>query len=270
MKCTMWRISVVLLPAIVVGCTKMPVAMLPPPPVHANGQVLWHIVNERCVPGQRDRNNPAPCAEVSITRGLRSGHVVLKDIEGKSQYLIMPTIRITGIEDPQLLAPDAPNYFTVAWGARKLVAERLGKPLARADVGIAVNSLYGRSQDLLHLHVDCLRSEVRDALHQAAPKIGYRWAHQAVTLGGFRYRIVRIDGDEVVASNPFRLLAKGLHVRQKDMGAWTLLLAGMDYPDGRPGFVLLAARADTAAGFNASSGDLEDHACGGAEVVEHR
>ncbi|MGI4936006.1 MAG: CDP-diacylglycerol diphosphatase [Janthinobacterium lividum] len=259
----------VLLPAMVAGCTGTPIALLLPPPVHANGQVLWHIVNERCVPGQRVRNNPAPCAEVSITQG-RSGHVVLKDIEGKSQYLVLPTSKITGIEDPQLLAPDAPNYFTPAWGARKLVANRLGKPLARADVGIAVNSLYGRTQDQLHLHVDCLRSDVRVALRQAAPKVGYHWAHQTLMLGGFRYRAVRIDGDEAVAIDPFHLMARGLRVRQEDMGAWTLLLAGMDYPDGRPGFMLLAARADPATGFNASSGDLEDHACGGVGVAEHR
>jgi CDP-diacylglycerol pyrophosphatase len=254
------------LAAIMVGCAAAPIS-LPPPPVHANGQVLWHIVSEHCIPDQRDRGNPAPCAKVSVADGIQAGYVVLKDRVGKSQYLVMPTIMITGIEDPQLLTPGAPDYFTPAWSARKFVAKRLGTGLAREDVGIAINSLYGRTQDLLHLHVDCLRTDVRDALRLAAPTIGHHWVRHALILNGYHYRAVRVDGDDAVAANPFRLLSKGLHVRQSDMGAWTLVLAGMDYPDGPPGFVLLAARANPAAGYKGSGEDLQDHACTGRDAL---
>jgi CDP-diacylglycerol pyrophosphatase len=239
---------------------------LPQPPQHPNGQALWHIVNERCLPDQRDHADPAPCTEVLVANGIHAGHVVLKDRVGRSQYLVMPTIMITGIEDRQLLKAGLTDYFTPAWSARKLVAERLGAPLTRSDVGVAVNSLYGRTQDLLHLHVDCLRTDVRDALRRAAPTIGHRWTHQTLALNGYRYHAVRVDGDEVVAANPFRLLFRGLSVRQNDMGSWTLILAGMDYPDGRPGFALLAARADPAAGYKGAGEDLQDHDCTGRDV----
>ena len=234
---------------------------MPAPPVHANGQALWAIVRLACLADLRDRSDPAPCSEVSIGDGVEHGYAVLKDITGASQYLLMPTVMITGIEDPRLLRPGATDYFTPAWRARRLVAIRLHAALPRSDVGIAINSMYGRSQDLLHLHVDCLSTATSAALRRAAPAIGYRWTRQSLALHGHRYRAVRIDGEDAVAQNPFRLLASGLHIAPAQMGAWTLVLAGMDYPKGKPGFVLLAARADPVAGFFGSGEELLDHAC---------
>ena len=70
--------------------------VLPPPPVHANGQVLWGIVNGKCVPDQQANGKPDPCTEVSIGSGVDAGYAVLKDRVGVSQYLVMPTRLITG------------------------------------------------------------------------------------------------------------------------------------------------------------------------------
>jgi len=235
--------------------------ILPPPPVHANGQVLWGIVNGKCVPDQQANAKPDPCAEVAIGGGVDKGYAVLKDRVGVSQYLVMPTRLITGIEDPQLLAPGATNYFDAAWRVRGLVDQRLGTTLTRDDVGIAVNSIYGRSQDLLHLHVDCLRIDVRDELHHQLAAIGRRWS-APITLGGQGYYALRIDGDDRVPIDPFTALADGLKVPPAEMGAWTLVLAGATFKDGR-GFVLLAARADPASGYDGSGEDLQDHQCVG-------
>jgi CDP-diacylglycerol pyrophosphatase len=241
---------------------------LPPPPVHKKGQMLWHIVHGICLPSQRSAGDPTPCAEVDISDGVERGHVLLKDISGRSQYLLMPTILIRGIEDGRLLAPDAADYFTPAWQARHLVEKQLGADLAREDVSIAVNSAYGRSQDLLHLHVDCLREDVRDRLRAELDTIGYQWTAAPITLAGHGYRAVRIDGDDALAVNPFQLVAKGLDVADGEMGAWTIVLAGETFPDGKPGFVLLAARADPARGYNGSGEALQDHACRGRGAGE--
>jgi len=43
--------------------------------------------------------------------------------------LLLPTARISGIEDPALLAPDSVNYFAVAWKERSELERRLGKAL---------------------------------------------------------------------------------------------------------------------------------------------
>jgi CDP-diacylglycerol pyrophosphatase len=235
--------------------------VLPPPPAHPNGQVLWGIVNGKCVPDQQANGKPDPCAEVAIGGGVDTGYAVLKDRAGVSQYLVMPTRLITGIEDAQLLAPGATNYFDSAWRVRRLVDQRLGTTLTRDDVGIAVNSIYGRTQDLLHLHVDCLRVDVRDDLHRRLASLGRGWS-APITLAGHGYYALRIQGDNSVPIDPVTALADGLKVPPAEMGAWTLVLAGATFSDG-PGFVLLAARADPAASYDGSGEDLQDHQCVG-------
>ncbi|HWA80517.1 MAG TPA: CDP-diacylglycerol diphosphatase, partial [Acetobacteraceae bacterium] len=125
-----------------------------------NPSALWHIVHDRCVPNEQAHGNPAPCALVDLNRG----YVVLKDIVGATQFLVLPTARVTGIESPAILVPGAPNYLQDAWAARRFVRARAPAPLSREDLSLAVNSIYGRSQNQLHIHVDCLRVDVRDAL----------------------------------------------------------------------------------------------------------
>jgi CDP-diacylglycerol pyrophosphatase len=244
--------------AALVGCaTASP--SLPPPPVHANGGVLWRIISTQCLPGQA-RGDPAPCVLVSTGEDAAKGFVVLKDREGVAQHLLMPSDRITGIEDPKILAPGATNYFRAAWDARRFTNARLPRPLARDETSVAVNSIYGRSQDQLHLHVDCLAAGVRDALKADAGQIGTRWSRRRFLLNGHPYWARRIGGDDL-GPDPFRLLADEMPGAARAMGAWTLVLAGAGDPSG--GFYLLADRADPAAHNPASGEELQDHKCAG-------
>ncbi len=243
------------------ACSARAGADLPPPPLpHPNGQVLWHIVHDQCVPDQQRNARPAPCIEVSVAQGVDHGYAVLKDRHGDEQYLVMPTVLIAGIEDAQLLAPGAENYFADAWRARTHVEALIGKPTPRKVMAVSVNSPYGRSQDLLHLHVDCLTPANAAAIAAAAPHLERQWSHAPLTLEGHPYYAMRLDG-EALAANPFRVLAGGMPGAAKDMAAWTLVLAGATYPDGKPGFVLLAGRADPAHGDDASGEELQDHEC---------
>src|SRR5580692_362544 len=65
----------------------------------SNPNVLWQIVHDQCVPDQQQHGDPKPCAEVD----LAGGFAVLKDISGASQFLLIPTTEIGGIEDPSCL-----------------------------------------------------------------------------------------------------------------------------------------------------------------------
>jgi CDP-diacylglycerol pyrophosphatase len=225
----------------------------------ADPNALWELVNDQCVPDQEQHGDPAPCADVDLSAGEDKGTAVLKDLVGPTQFLLIPTDRVTGIESPTLLAPDAPNYFAAAWRARSFVDERAGWTLPRDWVSLAVNSEDARTQDQLHIHVDCIRADVRAALSRHAADIGPRWAPFPVPLVGHRYSAIAVDGEGLDAVNPFLLLADGVAGARSDMGAQTLVVVGSYSPDGQPGFVVLADHVDVAAGDTAGGEALQDH-----------
>ncbi len=218
---------------------------------------LWKITDGKCVPRMRDSKDPAPCSIVD----LDAGYVVLKDLVGASQFLLIPTVRTSGIESPDILATNAPNYWDRAWRARALTEQRLGKTMPRDALALAINSRFGRTQDQLHIHIDCVRRDVRDALAANRDAIGPNWALLPVPLAGLPWRALRVDGENLGLVNPFRLLAKGDPEAAADMGAHTLVVVGITWRDGVAGFAVLDGEHDVPAGNFASGDMLEDHDC---------
>jgi CDP-diacylglycerol pyrophosphatase len=223
--------------------------------------ILWKIVHGRCVPDQRHVGSPLPCSRVD----LKGGYAILKDIVGHTQYLLIPTARLTGIESPALLAPNARNYFADAWNQIGFVRARAEEDLPRQDLSLAINSVYGRSQQQLHIHMDCIRADVRDALARHAATIGTSWAPFPEPLVGQPYRAIRITGMSLERQDPFKLLA-GEAGAAADMGRHTLVLAGETFAGGEPGFILLDGVADIAKGNMGSGEYLQDHNCGVAKA----
>ncbi|MCQ8241214.1 CDP-diacylglycerol diphosphatase [Rhizosaccharibacter radicis] len=234
--------------------------------------VLWKIVHDRCVPEMASTGSPSPCISVTLDGGAAHGFAVLKDIRGQTQYLLIPTARITGIESPALLRPGATNYFARAWDIRDLTEKRAGHELPDADILLAINSRRGRTQDQLHIHVDCIRPDVLAALRRMAPGVGDGWRELPEPLVGHRYRAMWIAPDALDSQDPFRLLAASLGgdpaTLSRRMARHTLALTGSPVP-GRPGFLLL----DSTAGMGSfrltpaidfgpgSAEELEDHSC---------
>ena len=215
----------------------------------ADPNALWKIVHDRCVPGAAG-GHPAPCTEVS------ADDAVLKDIVGNTQFLLIPTARITGIEDPAVLADGAPNFFADAWHAEHYIDGRLGHVLPREDVALVINPPSARSQEQLHIHIDCIRPDIRDALRQQT--IGESWAMLQVKLAGQSYLAMRLPG-ETLDRNPFRLLADRVPGARDAMGDYTLILAGSSDPASGPGFILLAGHVGPEGAGHGE--DLEDHRC---------
>ena len=141
-------------------------------PGHANPNILWQLVHDGCAPAARNHQYPPkPCVEVSAPSGrFERGYAVLKDIRGRSQYLVLPLTRITGIGSPSVRQADAPNYFADAWAAR--------------------------------LYVDA-------ALHNALPGITGHWKPLPTPLLGHAYMAKWVGGASL-AINPFRSLASAL------------------------------------------------------------
>jgi CDP-diacylglycerol pyrophosphatase len=183
-RCSVSTMRPALLIALALLLTAFRAPGLPPPPVHPNGQTLWRIVHDKCVADEETAGKPAPCVEVDLSGGEARGYAVLKDLHGAEQYLVMPTLDITGIEDGRLLEPGDPNWFADAWGVKPFVDARIGRTTPRDWMAVSVNSIYGRSQDLLHLHVDCLTPAARTAIDALAPRLTRSWSAKPFEIVG--------------------------------------------------------------------------------------
>ncbi len=232
-------------------------AGLPAQTSRADTDALWRLVHDECVARMVAKADPAPCAAVDLSAGPEDGYAVLKDYEGPRQFLLIPTARIAGIESPALLDPDTPNYFAIAWRLRSFTEAASGGALARDWVSVAVNSAVARTQDQLHLHIDCLRADVHEALVRHSDAVGPMWAPFPTPLAGRHYSAVAVEGEDLEAHNPFQLLASGLPGAGSDMGSQTVVVAGAHRLDGSPGFVILASRVEQGESFGGE--DLQDH-----------
>jgi CDP-diacylglycerol pyrophosphatase len=227
----------------------------------ADRNALWTIVHDKCVPDQESHQDPAPCEVVDLNGGAQQGYAILKDRNGATQFLLIPTRRISGVESSDALAADARNYWQAAWQARRFVEARAKRPLAWDMIGLAINSALSRSQDQLHIHIDCVHAEVRSTLARHLNEIGSSWAELSFDLRGKRYSARRLGAAELETQDPFKLLANGLPDANRDMGRETLAVVGALFADEQKGFVLLAESADPVQGIMAHSEDLLDHSC---------
>jgi CDP-diacylglycerol pyrophosphatase len=199
---------------------------------------------DHCVAGDYKTRSVPECV-LMVNRTRPDGFVIVRADEGFAQFLLVPVRPIKGIEDKVLDAPDAPNYWLGAWRARWLLdVERraalsaLGlKEIPREDVALVVNSAASRSQDQLHIHIDCVREDVRNTL--AGSEIGTAWSD--IRLGerqrDFRVRYI---ADRALANvNIFALADDDLNRRGLAGSDHTIVLVGATHSGGAIGFYLL-------------------------------
>lgn len=219
----------------------------------SHADALWKMVSQQCVPHMEAEHNPQPCAEVDT----QAGFVVYKDIHGPLQYLLMPTAKISGIESPALLATSSPNYFFDAWQARHFMAQKYGAPIDDADISLAINSQYGRSQDQLHIHISCLKPAIKTALLAQEADFRQQWQPLPGGLLGHDYLVRRTTAAQLQQAGAFRLLADEVPGAKDEMGRYGLAMTAL--PDGQ--FLLLASKASLTKLHRASVEELQDHSC---------
>lgn len=218
---------------------------------HHNSDALWQIISQQCIPGQQQRNDPSPCQRVDLAQG----YVTLKDRNGPLQYLLMPAARISGIESPMLRDPATPNFFALAWQQRRLLTMRHGAAVPDSAVSLTINSEYGRTQNQLHIHISCLRPEVRQQLDRLAPQLNARW--QPERLDQHRWLIRTLTPDELEQQSSFIRLMQEVPQAQQQMGKYGLALATLS--DGR--LALMAIERNWLEMNRASAEELQDHRC---------
>lgn len=217
-----------------------------------DSNALWKIVDLRCVPSQQATGTPGQCTVVNLDKR----YVILKDIVGRSQHLLIPTDRVTGIESPFVLAPNAQDYWDDAWTSRLYVEKSVKRSLPDNQLGLEINSQYRRSQNQLHIHIDCMHSKVSNALARHAKDAPGEWHWD--TLDGQRYRIMRVTS-LTQANNPFRIVARD----NKDAAAMamqTILVTGAGPSAEQDGWLVVNSGLDADNGSGSAEG-LLDHAC---------
>jgi CDP-diacylglycerol pyrophosphatase len=223
----------------------------------ANPDELWKVVKNCVAAKEHGHTLRAGCYSVD----LRNRYAVLPGLIGSAHFLVVPTIRITGIEDPRLRDPSMPNYFALAWTvANRYLPKRATKD--RTRIGLAINSVEARSQNQLHIHVACIKRSVRRRLRADAPRIGEGWSQPLLHYGRGNYRVMRVSG-ATLAVNPFALLDR-VPGAAGDLGSQTLVVTGATWDNGTDmGFYILDDYAhDTPAGPDKGHGeDLLDESC---------
>jgi CDP-diacylglycerol pyrophosphatase len=191
------------------------------------------------------------CRSYSKTRGF----IILKDNSPRKPngYLIIPTTRVTGIEDPHVFAPLVVDFWAFGWQEARTYVKR-----PAADTGLAINSVFGRTQNQLHIHISCLRQDVAEILASNEARIGEDPAtpfELRLPPHGNLYRIVKVTS--LSAKSPFEVVAAMPGVRP-NMAQQSIAVAGSR----RPGvwFVLGTWHHDADAG---SAEELLDQTCSG-------
>jgi CDP-diacylglycerol pyrophosphatase len=224
-----------------------------------NPGALRRVV-EACVLNHELTGAAFPCAEVNEGSEPIGGFVVLRAPLEQTHILVVPTTRIVGIEDLRLMAPDAPNFFEDAWKARHYVLEDAPHELTRDDIGLAINSKSGRTQDQLHIHVGCVRMNVRHALELSGAKMPFNvWAPIRLNADGAQYRLLKLKSDYLQDINVFKLAAQGLAIHPTEFHKMTIAVTGASFPSGDLGFYILASLSLDASGVEA----LLDDRCRG-------
>ncbi|MFO1025047.1 MAG: CDP-diacylglycerol diphosphatase [Acetobacteraceae bacterium] len=124
-------------------------------------------------------------------------------------YLILPSIAVTGIEQTSVTEADPVAEFW-QYGWDQGMNYYLKKPASHT--ALAINSLKGRDQDQLHIHISCVLQSVATQLAGTAQISANPTQPTALTLGphGNQYEVITLTsltGD----NSPFKILEKFPH-----------------------------------------------------------
>ena len=220
----------------------------------ASRHALWNVVRA-CTLDAAATGQPLPCLEVDVSQGEAQGWAVLRPPLGRPDTILTPTRAIVGLEDPSLQASDTPNYFALAWAARRWLAKSDGATPSDERVALAVNSRLARSQDQLHVHIGCLNAGFSQQLEAALGPKPREWRRGADMAPGLEFWTYRSGGKDLSRLDPFRL-ARALVGDAGALSRVTLAVAPR-----KDEFVVVALRSRPN-GWYAAAEDVVDARCG--------
>lgn len=182
--------------------------------------------------------SPYPCLKIVHTQDPLSSYVVLREPTNKERTILAPLADVPGIEDPRLLAADAPNYFEDAWRER---TDGLGLPAWKdspRNFALAINAANWRTQDRLHIHMGCQTPRFRALLKTHATEIGSGRFTNLKTKAG--WWAIFYEADDLSNMNPLKLVADGIVGARSNMENVVIGVFSSKSAEGQHGFYILA------------------------------
>ncbi|MBD2614311.1 CDP-diacylglycerol diphosphatase [Nostoc punctiforme FACHB-252] len=215
---------------------------------------LWQKV-QQCVANQQGQPpKPDPCLYVDLNK-----RYVVANGSNPVEYLLLPTDKIEGIEDPNISRSNSIPYWQYAWEeARKYVPTKKPQVQYRNQYGLAINSQQARNQDQLHIHMSCIKQSVSMQLEKDDNQIpNGNFNNFILTLENNQYNIMKLDNDSLTNNNnPFYLVNRSLASSQK-MADQSIAVVGRR----RGGYYILNTESDATKGYKAAAEKLLDEDC---------
>ena len=213
----------------------------------ASRSALWAVV-QSCVLGLTFL-----CQEVTVPdESNELGYAVINSTHSPTEFLIVPAVQVAGVESPAARSTAGARLWQLAWDQRHRVDDALGRALPRTAVGLAVNSAGTRTQDQLHIHLECVSAKVQRRLASQAPALPGPWTALPKKLAGSHYFIKTVASANLREVN---VLEEVVSLPGATMSKASVAAIGAILSDGQDGFYLLV-NFD-----NVSSERLLDHSC---------
>jgi CDP-diacylglycerol pyrophosphatase len=183
--------------------------------------------------------------------GCATDYRILKSNKGCNDFLLIPTRRMPGLEAPELQKAKGLNYWAIAWTRAK-------EFVPCHDIGLAVNSRCGRTENQLHIHMSCVQPGLRSFLDKDGARITGTWSAITAVNPYGPYRLIRIGK----GSDPFKLMLTlpGAQNTSDWKEKETLALIPVESGTDKAGFYLLAGRCDGDKSCGFAEGLLNDWA----------
>ena len=215
---------------------------------------LWHKVQE-CVANEQGKPpKPDPCKYVNLVNKY-----VVANGKNPVEYLLLPTDKIPGIEDPNISQLGSVAYWEYAWEkAREYIPLKKSQVQYRGQFGLAINSKQARHQDQLHIHMSCIDKNVSMEIEKNDGTIPRgKFQNFSLKLLNNEYNVMRLDNESLRNNNnPFYLVKKSLHSSQ-NMADQSIAVVGRK----QGGFYILKTESDSSKGYNAAAEKLLDESC---------
>lgn len=226
----------------------------------ARSDALWMVTQDLCMKNYDLRRDPAPCQQIYQPQGKEQGFSILQNPRYPYHFILVPNLAMSGIESIALTRAGRTDYFGYAWLMRYRLRAAYGAAVPDDRLGLAINSAYGRSQNQLHIHLTCLREDVRRQLQAERPYISEAWRPLPDRLLKHRYYARRVMQPAAMGIYPIDSVARHFQLSPPQLAEYGVALIPTTFEEGQ-GFILLTTRRGWDKGNRASVESLLDKRC---------